>query len=183
MGRSGARITGSSRKLSRVRSASTIGSGRRPLCRRALVFKKLVYEMRFDEASSRFGEFGRFWTGMQFSIAALPDFWPASVRRNCSRSANPHSGSRNAKRHNEERLAPGGLPLSRARPGGCAWCGEALPPRRRTCAATPAATPFGTITGGRNPACGERRDKYRCSRCGHVAPKRPRASDFRPSGL
>jgi hydrogen peroxide-dependent heme synthase len=39
-----------------------------------LVFKKLVYEMRFDEASSRFGEFGRFWTGMQFSIAALPDF-------------------------------------------------------------------------------------------------------------
>jgi chlorite dismutase len=39
-----------------------------------LVFKKLVYEMRFDEASSRFGEFGRFWTGMQFSVAALPDF-------------------------------------------------------------------------------------------------------------
>lgn len=39
-----------------------------------LVFKKLVYEMRFDEASSRFGEFGRFWTGMQFSLAALPDF-------------------------------------------------------------------------------------------------------------
>src|SRR5665213_1666723 len=39
-----------------------------------LVFKKLVYEMRFDEASSRFGEFGQFWTGMQFSIGALPDF-------------------------------------------------------------------------------------------------------------
>jgi chlorite dismutase len=39
-----------------------------------LVFKKLVYEMRFDQASSRFGEFGRFWTGMQFSIAALPVF-------------------------------------------------------------------------------------------------------------
>jgi chlorite dismutase len=39
-----------------------------------LVFKKLVYEMRFDAASSRFGEFGQFWTGMQFSIAALPDF-------------------------------------------------------------------------------------------------------------
>jgi peroxiredoxin len=39
-----------------------------------LVFKKLVYEMRFDEASSRFGEFGQFWTGMQFSIASLPDF-------------------------------------------------------------------------------------------------------------
>jgi peroxiredoxin len=39
-----------------------------------LVFKKLVYEMRFDEASSRFGEFGQFWTGMQFSIASLPEF-------------------------------------------------------------------------------------------------------------
>jgi chlorite dismutase len=39
-----------------------------------LTFKKLVYEMRFDEASSRFGEFGRFWTGMQFATAALGDF-------------------------------------------------------------------------------------------------------------
>ncbi len=39
-----------------------------------LVFKKLVYEMRFDEASSRFGEFGQFWTGMQFSPRALGVF-------------------------------------------------------------------------------------------------------------
>jgi peroxiredoxin len=39
-----------------------------------LVFKKLVYAMRFDEASARFGEFGRFWTGMQFSVAQLPVF-------------------------------------------------------------------------------------------------------------
>jgi hydrogen peroxide-dependent heme synthase len=39
-----------------------------------LVFKRLVYTMRFDEASSRFGEFGRFWTGMQFSIAQLDAF-------------------------------------------------------------------------------------------------------------
>jgi peroxiredoxin len=39
-----------------------------------LVFKKLVYEMRFDEASARFGEFGSFWTGMQFSPAELPVF-------------------------------------------------------------------------------------------------------------
>jgi peroxiredoxin len=39
-----------------------------------LVFKRLVYTMRFDEASSRFGEFGRFWTGMQFSIAQLGVF-------------------------------------------------------------------------------------------------------------
>jgi hydrogen peroxide-dependent heme synthase len=28
-----------------------------------LQFKKLVYEMRFDEASARFGEFGPFYVG------------------------------------------------------------------------------------------------------------------------
>jgi chlorite dismutase len=39
-----------------------------------LVFKKLVYEMRFDEASAKYGSFGPFYTGMQFSIAQLPQF-------------------------------------------------------------------------------------------------------------
>ncbi len=39
-----------------------------------IVFKKLVYAMRFDPASARFGEFGRFWTGMQFSIGQLGVF-------------------------------------------------------------------------------------------------------------
>jgi peroxiredoxin len=39
-----------------------------------LVFKKLVYEMRFDEASSLYAEFGEFYTGMQFSISELPVF-------------------------------------------------------------------------------------------------------------
>jgi chlorite dismutase len=39
-----------------------------------LVFKKLIYEMRFDEASARYAAFGRFYTGMQFSIAELPHF-------------------------------------------------------------------------------------------------------------
>jgi hydrogen peroxide-dependent heme synthase len=39
-----------------------------------LVFKKLVYEMRFDETSARYGEFGAFWTGVQFSAVALPEF-------------------------------------------------------------------------------------------------------------
>jgi hydrogen peroxide-dependent heme synthase len=39
-----------------------------------LVFKKLVYEMRFDETSARYGEFGAFWTGVQFSAAALAEF-------------------------------------------------------------------------------------------------------------
>lgn len=39
-----------------------------------LVFKKLVYEMRFDETSARYGEFGPFWAGLQFSAAELPAF-------------------------------------------------------------------------------------------------------------
>ena len=36
-----------------------------------LVFKKLIYEMRFDEASAKFAEFGPFYTGLQFSPAQL----------------------------------------------------------------------------------------------------------------
>ena len=39
-----------------------------------LVFKKLVYEMRFDEASSKYGEFGAFWSGLQFSPKELQVF-------------------------------------------------------------------------------------------------------------
>jgi chlorite dismutase len=39
-----------------------------------LVFKKLIYEMRFDEASARYAAFGPFYTGMQFSICELPRF-------------------------------------------------------------------------------------------------------------
>jgi len=39
-----------------------------------LVFKKLVYDMRFDEASARFGEFGPFWSGVQFSSSELRVF-------------------------------------------------------------------------------------------------------------
>jgi chlorite dismutase len=36
-----------------------------------LVFKKLIYEMRFDEASARFAAFGPFYIGLQFSPARL----------------------------------------------------------------------------------------------------------------
>jgi peroxiredoxin len=36
-----------------------------------LVFKKLVYEMRFDEASAWYGEFGPFVVGLQFSSSEL----------------------------------------------------------------------------------------------------------------
>jgi chlorite dismutase len=47
-----------------------------------LVFKKLVYEMRFDEASAVYGLFGTFFVGLRFAatnIGALlegktPDF-------------------------------------------------------------------------------------------------------------
>ena len=34
-----------------------------------LVFKKLIYEMRFDEASADYGEFGPFYVGMQFAAS------------------------------------------------------------------------------------------------------------------
>jgi hydrogen peroxide-dependent heme synthase len=39
-----------------------------------LIFKKLVYEMRFDEASARYAEFGPFWAGLQFSPGELAAF-------------------------------------------------------------------------------------------------------------
>lgn len=39
-----------------------------------LVFKRLIYEMRFDEASARYAAFGPFYTGMQFSVAELSRF-------------------------------------------------------------------------------------------------------------
>ena len=38
-----------------------------------LDFKRLVTEMRFDEASALYGEFGRFYTGIRFA----PDGWEA----------------------------------------------------------------------------------------------------------
>ncbi|MDQ6931627.1 MAG: heme-dependent peroxidase [Candidatus Eremiobacteraeota bacterium] len=39
-----------------------------------LVFKKLIYEMRFDEASAKYASFGQFYTGFQFSPPQLPGF-------------------------------------------------------------------------------------------------------------
>lgn len=36
-----------------------------------VVFKKLVYEMRFDEASADYGEFGPFYVGLQFAPGEL----------------------------------------------------------------------------------------------------------------
>lgn len=36
-----------------------------------LIFKKLIYEMRFDEASAKYGHFGDFYSGVQFSLDQL----------------------------------------------------------------------------------------------------------------
>ncbi len=44
-----------------------------------LVFKKLIYEMRFDEASVWYGEFGPFYTGLQFSFSELPKYLAGEV--------------------------------------------------------------------------------------------------------
>jgi chlorite dismutase len=44
-----------------------------------IVFKKLIYEMRFDEASAKFAEFGRFYTGLQFAPAHLSTFLNGAV--------------------------------------------------------------------------------------------------------
>jgi chlorite dismutase len=44
-----------------------------------LVFKKLVYEMRFDPASSRYALFGSFYTGIRFAPPALGDVLRAGV--------------------------------------------------------------------------------------------------------
>src|SRR4030095_6077989 len=44
-----------------------------------LVFKKLIYEMRFDEASAKFAEFGPFYTGLQFSAGELSAYLNGQV--------------------------------------------------------------------------------------------------------
>jgi peroxiredoxin len=44
-----------------------------------LVFKKLIYEMRFDEASAKFAEFGPFYTGLQFAPGGLASYLNGEV--------------------------------------------------------------------------------------------------------
>ena len=46
-----------------------------------LVFKKLIYEMRFDEASAKFAEFGPFYTGLQFAPENLSTYLTGGVPR------------------------------------------------------------------------------------------------------
>ena len=40
-----------------------------------LTFKKLVYEIRSDEASAKYGDFGDFYSGLQFSLDELKTFF------------------------------------------------------------------------------------------------------------
>ena len=44
-----------------------------------LTFKKLIYEMRFDEASAKYAAFGSFYTGLQFSADELGKFLEGEV--------------------------------------------------------------------------------------------------------
>ena len=44
-----------------------------------LVFKKLIYEMRFDEASAKFAEFGPFYVGLQFAPSQLGTYLNGGV--------------------------------------------------------------------------------------------------------
>jgi chlorite dismutase len=44
-----------------------------------LIFKKLIYEMRFDEASALYAEFGPFYVGLQFSPAEISRFLEGEV--------------------------------------------------------------------------------------------------------
>jgi chlorite dismutase len=44
-----------------------------------VVFKKLIYEMRFDEASAWYAEFGPFYVGLQFSPSELPKYLDGGV--------------------------------------------------------------------------------------------------------
>jgi len=44
-----------------------------------LVFKKLIYEMRFDEASAWYAEFGPFYVGLQFTMDELPRYLEGEV--------------------------------------------------------------------------------------------------------
>lgn len=46
-----------------------------------LVFKKLVYEMRFDEASAAYGVFGSFYLGLRFRAAGLAALLDGNVPR------------------------------------------------------------------------------------------------------
>src|SRR5260370_30016280 len=51
-----------------------------------LVFKKLIYDMRFDEATAWYAEFGPFYVGLQFSPSELPGYFEGEAPA-CDRPA------------------------------------------------------------------------------------------------
>jgi HNH endonuclease len=64
--------------------------------------------------------------------------------------------------------------------GACAWCGSALPPRRRTWCSDRCGDRFWAnhwFSVGRRTV--KRRDKYRCRQCGAAPPKRPVKTAFK----
>lgn len=46
-----------------------------------LPFKKLVYEMRFDEASAKYGLFGSFWVGVRLGPDSLKEYLAGNLPR------------------------------------------------------------------------------------------------------
>jgi chlorite dismutase len=44
-----------------------------------LVFKRLIYEMRFDEASVWYAEFGPFYVGLRLTAAGLPGYLEGEI--------------------------------------------------------------------------------------------------------
>jgi chlorite dismutase len=44
-----------------------------------LVFKKLIYEMRFDEATALYAEFGPFYVGVRMPAGGLESFLSGSA--------------------------------------------------------------------------------------------------------
>ncbi|HTD35127.1 MAG TPA: HNH endonuclease [Candidatus Elarobacter sp.] len=70
--------------------------------------------------------------------------------------------------------------LARSRSAGtCAWCGEELPPRRRSWCSDRCGDAFWANhwwSVARRTA--KRRDRYRCKRCGAAPPKRPVQSAY-----
>jgi hypothetical protein len=69
--------------------------------------------------------------------------------------------------------------LARPAAGGCAWCGAALPARRRTWCSDRCSDAFwNNHWWSRARTAVKRRDKYRCAHCGHEPPKRPSRARF-----
>jgi chlorite dismutase len=69
--------------------------------------KDVVYEMRFDEASARYGEFGRFYVGRRFPPADLGAYLDGAVVPTDADAAEPAAAS-DAHAGNEDRTGEGG---------------------------------------------------------------------------